>query len=120
MVSCAYCAHFRVDECAFNAHTVSMTTPLAHYLDGASISDADFATLIGKDRSIVNKLRNGKLRPTLEVAALIETHTAGAVKMQDWTGLSVANCGVCERRADDPECTTCIRSDCGLSQRQAA
>ncbi len=97
-----------------------MTTPLAQYLDGASINDADFAALIGKDRSIVNKIRNGKLRPTLEVAALIETHTSGAVKMQEWAGLSVATCGACDRRADDPACASCIRSDCGLRQREAA
>lgn len=97
-----------------------MTTPLDTFLTAEKISDTEFGVLIDKDRTTVNRIRNGKLRPTLEVAALIETHTGGAVKMQDWTGLSVANCGVCERRADDPECMTCIRSDCGLSQRQAA
>lgn len=97
-----------------------MSTPLANYLDDAEISDADFAALIGKDRSIVNKIRNGKLLPTLAVAALIETHTAGTIKMQDWTAGAVATCGTCERRADDPACASCIRSDCGLRQQEAA
>jgi formyltetrahydrofolate synthetase len=65
-----------------------MNTPLARYLTDNSITDADFGAQIGKDRSIVNKIRNGKLSPTLEVAALIEEKTGGVVKMQDWTHLA--------------------------------
>jgi plasmid maintenance system antidote protein VapI len=65
-----------------------MSTPLARYLDDNSISDAEFAPLIEKDRSIVNKLRRGRVRPTLDVAAAIERVTDGAVKMQHWTDLA--------------------------------
>jgi plasmid maintenance system antidote protein VapI len=65
-----------------------MSTPLARYLDDHSISDAEFAPLIEKDRSIVNKLRRGRVRPTLDVAAAIERVTDGAVKMQHWTDLA--------------------------------
>lgn len=97
-----------------------MTTPLDTFLTASKISDAEFGALIDKDRTTVNRIRNGKVRPTLEVAALIETHTAGAVKMQEWAGLSVATCGSCDLRADDPACVGCIRSDCGLRQREAA
>jgi DNA-binding XRE family transcriptional regulator len=97
-----------------------MTTPLDTFLTASKISDAEFGALIDKDRTTVNRIRNGKVRPTLEVAALIETHTGGAVKMQVWTSLSVASCGVCERRAEDPACDACVRADCGLRQREAA
>lgn len=68
-----------------------MSTPLARYLDDHSISDAEFAPLIDKDRSIVNKLRRGRVRPTLDVAAAIERVTDGAVKMQHWTDLAEAD-----------------------------
>lgn len=32
----------------------------------------------------------------------------------------IATCGTCELRADDPQCRTCIRSDCGLRHQEAA
>lgn len=98
-----------------------MTTPLDTFLTASKISDAEFGALIGKDRTTVNRIRNGKVRPTLEAAALIETHTGGAVRMQVWTDLvGVATCGTCDRRASDPECSACVRTDCGLRQREAA
>lgn len=63
-------------------------TPLDAYLQQAGISDADFATQIKRDRSIVNKLRRGKIKqPTFEVAAEIERATEGAIPMQIWTDL---------------------------------
>lgn len=61
-----------------------MSTPLATYMEREEISDADFAALIGKDRSLVNRLRRGLVRPTLDVAAEIEAKTAGAIPMQAW------------------------------------
>lgn len=61
-----------------------MTTPLASYMDRNKINDADFAALIGKDRTLVNRLRRGLVRPTLEVAADIEARTKGEVPMQAW------------------------------------
>ena len=61
-----------------------MTTPLADYMQREGISDADLATLIERDRSFVNKLRRGVVRPTLDLAAAIETHTRGGVPMQAW------------------------------------
>ncbi|AKM09854.1 hypothetical protein AB433_07445 [Croceicoccus naphthovorans] len=57
---------------------------LAAYMERNKISDADLAVVIGKDRSIVNRIRQGKMRPTLEVAALIERHTNGEIPMQAW------------------------------------
>jgi DNA-binding transcriptional regulator YdaS (Cro superfamily) len=53
-------------------------------MSNAEIGDADFAALIGRDRTMVSKLRRGILRPTLDVAAAIEAATEGAVPMQAW------------------------------------
>lgn len=67
-----------------------MSTPLDAYLKREQIGDADFAILIGKDRTIVNRIRRGVVRPTLDVAAEIETKTNGAVPMQAWIGTDEA------------------------------
>lgn len=64
-----------------------MSTPLADYMERRKIGDADFAALIGKDRSLVNRLRRGDVRPTLEVAAQIEAQTDGEVPMQAWVSV---------------------------------
>lgn len=61
-----------------------MHTPLSRYMTEHKLTDAQFAERIGKDRSLVNRLRRGRALPTLEVAALIERHTGGAVPMQTW------------------------------------
>lgn len=53
-------------------------------MDRNKVTDADFASLIGKDRTLVNRLRRGIVRPTLEVAAEIEAKTKGEVAMQAW------------------------------------
>jgi hypothetical protein len=62
-------------------------------MERKKISDADFAVLIGKDRSLVNRLRRGEVRPTLDVAADIEAKTKGEIPMQAW----VASGGIAER-----------------------
>lgn len=61
-----------------------MITPLASYMNEHQIGDAEFARLIGKDRTLINRLRRGEVRPTLEVAAAIERETGGEVVMQAW------------------------------------
>lgn len=48
------------------------------------LGDAEMAMLIGKDRSVVNRIRRGDVRPTLDVAAQIEVKTNGEVPMQAW------------------------------------
>ena len=53
-------------------------------MDLHKIRDEDFALLIGKDRTIVSKIRRGVVRPTLEVAGVIEERTGGEVPMQAW------------------------------------
>jgi transcriptional regulator with XRE-family HTH domain len=48
------------------------------------VTDAALAAAIGKDRSLVTKLRHGSVRPTLDVAAAIERETKGSVPMRAW------------------------------------
>ena len=62
-----------------------MSNPLATYMEREGVSDADLSGRIGRDRSMVNKLRRGVLRPTLDVAAAIERETGGSVTMQTWS-----------------------------------
>lgn len=61
-----------------------MCTPLDAYLKAENVGDADFATRIGRDRTMVSKLRRGVLKPTLELAGKIENETGGVVSMQSW------------------------------------
>jgi ribosome-binding protein aMBF1 (putative translation factor) len=67
-----------------------MRTPLDSYMKREGISDAVMAERIGRDRSIVNKLRNGNMSPTLEVAAAIERETGGEVPMASWLSQAAA------------------------------
>ncbi len=61
-----------------------MSTELDAYLKDRNIADRDFAPLIGRDRSMVSKLRHGRLRPTLDLADAIERATDGAVPIRAW------------------------------------
>lgn len=61
-----------------------MTTALDRYMTANGLKDADFATLIGRDRSMVHRLRHGRVRPSLDVAARIEEVTSGEVPMNSW------------------------------------
>jgi len=67
-----------------------MSNPLASYMQKAGVGDADFGSRIGRDRSMVSKLRRGILRPTLDLAAAIETETKGEVPMSVWVNPAVA------------------------------
>ncbi|MAW99548.1 MAG: hypothetical protein CMN72_07845 [Sphingomonas sp.] len=61
-----------------------MSTTLDSYLKNEGISDADFALIIDRDRTTVSRLRRGRVRPTIELAHLIETQTRGAVPIRSW------------------------------------
>lgn len=61
-----------------------MSTALDTYLKDKGIGDAEFAPLIGRDRSMVSKLRRGIVRPTLDLADAIERETGGAVPIRSW------------------------------------
>ena len=61
-----------------------MSTALDDYMKREKVSDADLSVEIGRDRSIVSRLRRGKITPTLEIAAAIEKATDGRVPMASW------------------------------------
>jgi len=61
-----------------------MSTALDDYMKREKVSDADLSAEIGRDRSIVSRLRRGKITPTLEIAAAIEKATDGRVPMASW------------------------------------
>jgi len=61
-----------------------MSTELDAYLKARNIPDSEFAPLIGRDRSMVSKLRHGRLRPTLDLADAIERATSGVVPIRSW------------------------------------
>lgn len=61
-----------------------MSTDLNRYLNDRGIKDAEFATLIERDRSMVSKLRRGLVRPTLDLAAAIERASDGEVSIRSW------------------------------------
>lgn len=65
-----------------------MSTALSSYMEKHKVDDAELASRIGRDRSIVNRLRRGVMRPTLEVAAAIEEITGGAVPMKSWVDVA--------------------------------
>lgn len=75
----------------------------------AEMSEITFGRKAMGDPHFVRDLKNGRrLWPTTET------------KARTFIADFVATCGTCERRADDPECANCLRTDCGLSQRKAA
>jgi len=61
---------------------------LQAYLTDNQISDADFAALIGLDRSSVNRIRNGKQTPSAEIMRTIAEKTRGAVTANDFFGIA--------------------------------
>ena len=61
-----------------------METPLATYMQRKGIKDADVALLIGRDRSMVNKIRRGIIRPTLDLAVELDAKTKGGVPVKAW------------------------------------
>lgn len=48
------------------------------------ITDAAFGEIVGLSQAHVNRLRNGKSRPSLEVAAKIAAETRNRVSLADW------------------------------------
>ena len=57
---------------------------LDEYMKLKSVSDDDFASAIGKDRTSVSRYRNEKVTPPLDVIAKIDAETRGAVSFRDF------------------------------------
>lgn len=54
---------------------------LASYMKEHDLTDAAFARLIKVDRSVVTKLRSGKITPSIRTASRIINATNGAVSL---------------------------------------
>lgn len=59
-------------------------SPLASHLSDQKISQKAFAVRLGVDASIVSRLVNNGMRPSLELAVQIERETGGAVPATSW------------------------------------
>lgn len=57
---------------------------LATYLSDNQISDAVFAAMIGRDRSVVSRYRNNLVRPSLDTIRVIHDVTGGRVSYIDF------------------------------------
>ncbi|MCW2405065.1 DNA-binding transcriptional regulator YdaS (Cro superfamily) [Sphingobium sp. B1D7B] len=61
---------------------------LAQYLSASNLKDADFALMIGVDRSTVTRMRNGTQIPTPTVMQAIVEKTSGKVLPNDFYGIA--------------------------------
>lgn len=64
-------------------------TKLSAYLEGARLTQAQFAAKIDVTQATVSKLCAGTMQPGPELAVLIEQHTKGAVRVEDWDRFAV-------------------------------
>lgn len=62
----------------------SHDTPIARYLADQKMTDAEFANLVGRNRTTVLRWRQGKIYPSFAMAAVIQRVTGGAVKVSDF------------------------------------
>lgn len=62
---------------------------LALYLENSTLSDEAFGQLVGLSQSQVNRIKNGKSKPTLEMVAKISKATEGNVSFADFLGEDV-------------------------------
>ncbi|MGN8022298.1 helix-turn-helix domain-containing protein [Phyllobacterium sp. 22229] len=56
------------------------------YLTSKNISDEAFGQRIGLSQSQVNRIRNGKSKPTIVTIARIDSETEGVVSFPDFIG----------------------------------
>ena len=70
----------------------SMTT-LTAYLEAANITQSDIARTVGIDRSVMSRIVNGTVTPSLRVAVAIERATGGAVPASSWVAQPVTEPG---------------------------
>lgn len=59
---------------------------LALYLENSTLSDEAFGQRVGLSQSQVNRIKNGKSKPSLEMVAKISKATEGHVSFADFLG----------------------------------
>lgn len=63
---------------------------LSHWLDREKRTDSWLAERVGRDRSIITRIKNGDALPSVEVAAAIQRLTGGEVTATDYERRQVA------------------------------
>jgi transcriptional regulator with XRE-family HTH domain len=63
-------------------HAVGMK--LDHYIKERGVTEQELATATGYSQGTINKLRNGKINPTLELLTRVTEATNGAVTPNDF------------------------------------
>lgn len=94
------------------------------------LSLEDFGKRIGlSSKGNVSLIERGHSPVSLSVALAIEAISGGridAAALNDDVRAAraavdgIATCGACDRRSDDPACSGCTRTDCGLRHKEAA
>lgn len=64
-------------------------TNLQTYITTRGISQREFARLLDVDPSIVSRLVRDEMRPSLELAAKIESLTRGRIKAVSWVAAAI-------------------------------
>lgn len=59
-------------------------TQLQSYLTHNGLTQADFAAAVGVTQATISRLAGGSIRPSLELAAIIEKATQGKVRALSW------------------------------------
>lgn len=57
---------------------------LEEWMQNNSVSDADLAGRVGRDRTIISKLRKGQIKPSIKVLLAITRLTDGQVTIEDF------------------------------------
>lgn len=94
------------DDAPPHADLIAM---IEEFAGSASMSEITFGRKAMGDPHFVRDLKNGR-----------RVWPATEAKVRRFIQEFVATCPSCDRRAEDPACATCIRSDCGLRAREAA
>lgn len=63
---------------------ISRRADLGGYLTKQGISQSDFAEIVNSRQSIISRIVNGKIRPSLDLAYRIEVATDKAVPAISW------------------------------------
>jgi len=78
---------FSIDGNITVGHISYMST-LSTYLKAQSVTQANFAELVGVSQGYIAKLCAGSKQPSLEVAKRVEKATDGDVKVSSWPEFS--------------------------------
>lgn len=63
-----------------------VTMKLDEYMELHSLTDAAFAAMVGKDRTMIGRYRRGDVIPPADVIHEIQVLTKYAVQFNDWIG----------------------------------